>query len=149
MRVSREEVYTALFNLGAKLSWGNLGEQPFTFVFSSRRVKTPEQLGVALQPALCQAEWKETTQQNKGLPPKRVWRAAWFIYFYEGNDDAITATMTNAILDAIDELFPAAPEEQTLGGLVDKAWIEGDIEKYGGQLDSQVLLVVPISLQVP
>lgn len=146
---TREETYIALFTLGATLSWGNSGVQPSTFVYSARRVKTPEQLGVALQPALCQAEWKETTTQIKGLPPKRLWRAAWFIYFYEGNDDAITATMKNAILDAVDLLFPEDPAIQTLNGLVDKVWIDGDIEVYGGNLDSQVMLVMPLVMQIP
>lgn len=149
MSPSRETVYEALFALGQGLSWGNQGVPPQTWAFTSRRVKTPEQLGVDMQPALCQAEWKESTTQIRGLPPKRLWHVAWFVYFFQGNDDAITATTTNAILDAVDALFPEDPLVQTLGGLAYKAWIDGEIQKFGGNLDSQVLLVIPIAIEVP
>jgi hypothetical protein len=141
---TREAVYGALFALGQGLTWGS-GQ---TWASTSRRVKTPDQV-VGMMPALCQGEYLETTEQITRMPQRRIWDAAWFIYHYNGNQDAILATVTNQILDAVDSLFPGEPGRQRLGGLVHKVWIEGRTEKYGGNIDGQVLLVVPIRILVP
>ena len=151
MTVSREAVYSALFALGQGITWGT---PPVTWVFTMRRVMTPDQV-VGQMPAICQGEYLEEVQQITRMPQKRTWAAAWFIYHYAGSSDDIPATVTNQILDAIDLLFPADDQRpgarrQTLGGLVHKVWIEGRIEKYGGTgMDGQVLIVVPLRILVP
>lgn len=147
---TREQVYSALFALGQGITWGS---PPVTWEFTMRRVKTPDQV-TGMMPALCQGEFLEESQQTTRMPQLRTFQAAWFIYHYDGNPDAIMATTTNQILDAIDALFPADGERpgarrQTLGGLVHKCWISGRIEKFGGNIDEQVLIVVPISMMVP
>jgi hypothetical protein len=145
--MSAEAIYQALFELAADLAWPPAG----ALGFSARRVKTFEDLPA--QPALCQAETDETVSQVTGMPPITTFGASWLIYHQAGKDDeAVPASTTNAILDAVKALFvdPTDPEfAQTLGGLVHKCWIEGRIQKFQGDLDGQTLIVVPIRILAP
>ena len=153
MTVTREAVMTALFALGQNIQWGS---PPVTYptngglcwAYTSRRVKTPDQIE-GMQPALCQAEFKETTEQAFGVSAKRVWNVAWMIYVFDGNDDTIMPTVFNPILDAIDAAFEPGHGPQNLGGLVERVYLQGEIEKYGGNISGQVLLVVPLQIVVP
>ena len=151
MTVTREAIYGALFALGQGLQWTGGSVSPETGLYwasTSRKVKTPDQL-VGMMPALCQAEFLETTDQQFGVSAKRVWKAAWFVYHYDGSEDAIPAMTTNAILDAVDALFEPANGPQNLGGLVERVLLQGETEKYGGSIDPQVLLVIPFQIIVP
>ncbi|HEY2710056.1 MAG TPA: hypothetical protein VGI95_18575 [Caulobacteraceae bacterium] len=142
-----EQIYEALFALGAGLTWPGGG----ALAFSSRRVKTFEDLPA--QPALCQAETDETVSQVTSLPSLTTLGASWLLYHQAGkDDDAIPAQTTNAMLSAVKALFidPTDPSfAQTLGGAVHKCWIDGRIQKFQGDLDGQTLIVVPIKLLVP
>ena len=142
-----EPIYQALFDLTANLAWSPSG----ALAFSARRVKTFEDLPA--QPALCQAETDETITQVTSQNAIATLGANWLIYHQAGrDDDAVPASTTNAILDAVKALFvdPADPDfTQTLGGLVHKCWIEGRIQKFQGDLDGQTLIVVPIKILVP
>ena len=146
MTIIREPVYEALFALGGALTWPGGG----AFVGTSRRVKTPDRV-IGSTPYLCQGEYSESTTQQTRLPQLRVWRAAWFIYLFNGDDEAVIYQQLNPILDAIDALFPADPEleVQTLGGLVNKVWVDGETRKYGGNIDGTLLCVVPLSISCP
>ena len=141
----REDIMIALLALGAGLQWGS---PPSGFVYSSRRAKTPDQLD-GMQPALMQTKFRETTDQSYGVAAKRVFKVEWLIYFYNGDDDSITEIETDAILDAIDALFEPVMGPVTLGGLVSRVFVEGDTEIIGGNLDGQVLILVPLTVVVP
>lgn len=142
-----EAIYQALFDLSANLAWSPAG----ALAFSARRVKTFEDLPA--QPALCQAETDESVTQVTSQNAITTLGASWLIYHQAGkDDDAVPASTTNAILDAVKRLFvnPGDPSfAQTLGGLVHKCWIEGRIQKFQGDLDGQTLIVVPIKILVP
>lgn len=148
----RNQVYNALLDLGAGLTWG----AGLTFKTTSRRPKTPQAV-VGLTPALFQAEYLEETTQRRGMPALRVWHVGWLIYHVVSDPNAIPSTTNSEILDAIDTLFPPAdaeappgqPGPQTLGGLVHRVWKEGTTETYGGNSDSTVLIVVPLKIMVP
>jgi hypothetical protein len=130
--MSAETIYQALFDLAAGLTWSPGG----ALAFSARRVKTFEDLPA--QPALCQAETDESVTQVTGQPAITTLGASWLIYHQAGkDDDAIPASTTNAILEAVKAL------------LVHKCWIEGRIQKFQGDLDGQTLIVVPIKILVP
>jgi hypothetical protein len=145
--MSAETIYQALFDLAAGLTWSPGG----ALAFSARRVKTFEDLPA--QPALCQAETDESVTQVTGQPAITTLGASWLIYHQAGkDDDAIPASTTNAILEAVKALFVDLTDPawaQTLGGLVHKCWIEGRIQKFQGDLDGQTLIVVPIKILVP
>ncbi len=144
--MATDDIYQALFNLGANLSW-----PAGALAYSSRRVQTFDDLPA--QPALCQAETDEMVRQATGMAPITTLGASWLITHQAGRDDAaIPAQTTNAILDAVKALFVDLTEPgwaQTLGGLVHKCWIEGRIGKFQGDLDGQSLIVVPIKILVP
>lgn len=142
--VPRETVFETLFQTGAALSWG-AGRK---FMTSSRRLKTPD--NVAQQPALFQVSYKERPTQRTGMEQVRTWFAAWIIYLETGDPDLVLDSEINALLDAIDAVFGSDPDlPQTLGGLVHKVWVDGETEKFNGDLDGQAMIVVPLSILVP
>ena len=144
--MNREAIYQALFNLITPLTWG----AGHSFAFSSRRVKMFSE--IPAWPAVCQAEHDENVVERTGVPTMTTLGAVWLLYHNAGKDkDAIPATESNAMLAAVDALFPAEDEgfRQTLGGLVHKAAISGRILKEHGDLDGQALLIVPIKILVP
>ena len=74
------------------------------------------------------------------------------IYHNVGVDpNAIPATESNLILDAIQAVFPSNDPDlrQTLGGLVHHCFISGKVFKDPGDLDNQALIIVPIKILVP
>jgi hypothetical protein len=156
--ISRETIYAALFALVSQgegmagtISWGARE----TLAYTSRRVRL--WTDIPAQPALCQAEHDETVVQQTRLPFRRKFGASWLIYHADGADpNATPASSNNAILDAIEALFTPQPPDPgwndnrlTLGGLVHHCWIDGRILKDPGDLDSQALIVVPISILAP
>jgi len=144
---SREDVFQALFGLTATVSWGS---PPRRFLYSARRVKHWDDLPA--QPALCQAEQGEDVAEVTGRPPITTYAANWLIYHDVGKDpDAVPATESNLILDAIQALFPTDDPDrvQTLGGLVHHCFISGRVFKDPGDLDGQALIVVPIKILAP
>ena len=144
--MNRELIYNALFALSEGLTWG----EGSSMAFRSRRVKLFSD--IPEWPALCQAEHDETVVERTRMPSKVTLGAVWLIYHRAGQDTAaVPATESNAILDAIEQLFPGDEETgtQTLGGLVHKAVISGRILKEHGDLEGQALLIVPLKILVP
>ena len=86
------------------------------------------------------------------MPDRTTLGAVWLLYHNVGKDkDAIPATESNAMLDAVDALFSVDDTgfRQTLGGLVYNAQVSGKIIKEHGDIDGQALLIVPIKILVP
>lgn len=154
-----EPIYAALFalvsqgeGLAGRISWAGGG----SLVYTSRRVKTFDDLQ-GKQPALCQAEHNETVVWRTNQDAITTLGASWLIYLNTGDPNAVPAQTTNLVLDQIKALFvdsgPEGVEHLTanisVAGYVYRAWIEGTIEKYQGDLDGQSLLVVPIKVLIP
>jgi hypothetical protein len=138
---ARNDVMNALLALA--------GTSTVNFTETSRRLKLWNK---CQKPALFQTEPSETYRQvNNGQLRIRTLRAVWIIYHDAGRDQAaVPATSTDAILDALDTLFPPnTPYAQSLGGLVQGAFIDGTINKYEGDLDGETIITVPISIIVP
>ncbi len=140
--MNREAIYTALF---AKVT------ASAAFVTASRRLRHWSDVGPAEQPALFMVQKSETAQRVKGLPPKWTFSVELFIYVHAPDDLSPPASSLNPLIDAIEAaLAPTVPaDNQTLGGLVDHAWIAGKIETDEGALGGQGVAIIPLNIIVP
>lgn len=135
----REPIYAALF---AKLS--NVAG----FTTRSRKLKHWSDVGPTEQPALFMAQKGETAQIVRGQPTRWTLSIDVYLYVKTAGSDA-PAQLLNPLLDAITAaLAPDNPIEntQTLGGLVHRCWIEGQIETDEGTLGDQAVAIVPINI---
>lgn len=161
MTVTREQVFAALFARLAVVEWGGSVSPvvvPRKFKEMSRRVKLFNE--AKNQPAAFQAEHDENIAQVTNMPYKQVWNASWIIYQNTGNDPkAVPAIENNLIIDACFEVLkpriepgvswdPGNPR-YTLGGLVYKCYINGEVFKDPGDIDNQGMIVIPITMLIP
>lgn len=140
--MSREDVMVALFNALAAsgayattgrrlIHWGQVAEQPALFL---RHVGD------------------ETPPRPTNRPGRVVMECEAWVYAKRDGDPAATAeTPINGLIDAIDLALrpPPGRQEQTLGGMVQHAWIEGRTEIHPGDLDGQAIAVIPLKVLVP
>lgn len=65
--------------------------------------------------------------------------------------DKNRAKALNALLDAVETVLQPDPvtDVQTLGGVVENAWIEGRIDKSPGHVGKQAVAVIPVVMIVP
>lgn len=136
-------IETALFNLitGATSNFG--------FVKVSRHARIWTNTGPELQPALYLIPMGAVVDQGQAFAlPK--YQLHWMVLaFTRASDDRDTVPQ-DALYDvwaAIDAAMRATPpgENQTLGGLVTNAWIDGQVLIQAGILDQQCSLQVPIT----
>jgi hypothetical protein len=141
-----EPIAVALFNLLSSSGGTTPGKYPFqTF---DRRGKLPENVPSAAQPYLGVVElgFSQVENQAQGLE-KWLFHFRVLVYIRaDATPDAIPATEINAAMKAIVNIMRSSPigERQTLGGLVDNAWIEGQVLIDTGILDQQSALMIPI-----
>lgn len=140
--MNRETIYAALF---AQLTGAA------SFLTQSRRLRHWSDVGSAEQPALFMVQKGETAHRVKGVPPKWTLTVDVFVYVHAPDDLSPPATTLNPLIDAIDaSLAPIDPSStQTLGGLVEHAWIAGKIETDEGVLGGQAVAIIPIEILVP
>ena len=127
------------------------------FRTSGRRRKHWQE--VAAQPALYVVAVAERWPgRATGIPAAVVIEAEIWIYSDAGkNPDVVPDTVLNALIGAVETALAPTPvftgiavqNAQTLGGLVEHCWIEGDLEKAPGDLEGQALAVIPVLLLVP
>ena len=138
--MTREPIVAALF--------AKLASVP-GLLTTSRVFRHFAEVPAADQPALYLAPYAQFAVRTRGLPTK--WTVDFRAFIYISRETStVPDTVLNQVLDAIElALAPAtAAEVQTLGGLCDHAWIEGDIQTDIDTLGSQLLCVVPIRLLV-
>lgn len=140
--MNREAIYAALF---AKLSLVD----GFTTV--SRRLRHWDDVPQSEQPALFQAQKRESVSTTPGL--NQVWVLAVDVYLYAhtaGDKSKSPGEIINPLLDAVVAALAPSPisNKQTLGGLVEHAWIDGTIETDEGVLGEQGVCIVPITIKV-
>ena len=122
-------------------------------------VATPPQ-----QPALVLLEDSEHhVHSGQGLPTKRTLSVMLMIWQKKLRDatspaspdsSATGASIVNTTLESVEAVFKAdnlAKGTFTLGGLVDRCWIEGTVTKISGDLDpeGQTFLAIPVSILMP
>lgn len=143
MSASRESVYSALFAiLQGAYAWQTCGRR-----LQNAQDMQPEQLPAAFQ---LQGPQKLTYQGD--TPTVGEWQAQWLLYAYSADTTVAPSTQLNAMVDAaLAALKPANGPlvRNTLGGLVEYAAAEGEIEIFEGVLGDRAIAVIPIRIQVP
>lgn len=141
MTPTREAVFSALF---ARLS-GLAG-----FATKSRMLRHFNDVPAEEQPALFQIQKNQGTEPVRGLPSKWTLRADVFIYCRQPDEVTPSSVTLNGLLDAVENaLAPdAGPvNDCTLGGLVSKCRIAGEIEIFEGVADNgQAVAVIPVEI---
>lgn len=142
MATTREQVLTALFNQLQTMQG---------IVYASRRLKLWD--AVDQQPALFMAEHREDkTSTPRGVPNKLLMTVSLFIYF-KASDEAPGSITMNNLLDALDSILspPAYMPDNTytIGGLVNRCWINGTVLKDPGDIDGQGVAIVPLQILFP
>lgn len=139
--MTRELIYSTLFDL-----LKGVGE----FKTTSRRLKHWSDVAPAQQPALFVSQRTEIVTRIPGLNP--VWDLHLDVYIYAntGGDKSLAPSqILNPLIDAIEEALKpnAIDNKQTLGGLVQHAWIDGAIETDEGVLGDQAVAIIPVVIK--
>lgn len=148
---TREPIYVAL----AALVFNDQRIQG-AFATTGRYLYHFEQVpgGAASMPAMYLIESGETHfKTGKGIPSKRTLRCHFVMYFHTGDpNNTLPATLCNTGLDVIDDVLnlPRNPgNAQTLGGLVEHVYLEGEVSVAEGLLQDTSIVVVPITILLP
>jgi hypothetical protein len=140
--VNREVIYTALFNLLQGID----GIETF-----SRILAHWDDVSASQQPALYMTVVSQRAEQVTGLPTKYVLDAKIWLYTHRDSAGEIPSVAINRILDALDAALKPLPGpsfKQTLGGLVEHCWIDGEIGTDEGTLGAQSVAIVPVRMLV-
>lgn len=141
--LTREPIYQAIFNLAAASAG---------YKTKSRKWRHWNDVAPADQPALFQVQTGETRLNVRRYHPTPYRLSVDIVIYAQQDDQAATpAAVLNPLLDALQAAVApsAASALQTLGGLVQHAWIEGTIEIFEGNLANQAVAIVPILMDVP
>jgi hypothetical protein len=154
MQLNREPIWAAFFALlFPALTQGSGGP----FISVSRRARNYTQVTPVEQPALYLIERRETASaKNRGLPT--IWHLHGEIYIYARNELNQVAAgsgggqVLNPLIDAVEGAINPGTVPgmiQTLGGLVSRAFIDGDVQVDEGNLDNQAVAIIPIHIIGP
>lgn len=138
-----EAIASALFIL--------LGQANYAFASMDRRGHLPQNTVIANQPHLCLVEVSGKAVQDTAIGLTK-WRLEFWVLVYirvDANPSTVPASAWNAALQAIANVMESVPpgERQTLGGLVNNAWIDGEILFRGGIEDEQTSMKIPIIVE--
>ena len=137
--MNREAIYGGVFD------WlrTHVGDDVWTW---SRRLRHWNDVSEIEQPAVFLTQSGEQIDRLCA-----VWTLRMDVYVYVsvgGDEDAVTATPMNHIVDKIADALRPRRElgemEQTLGGLVLDCRIEGKIETDAGVLGTQSVAIIPL-----
>ena len=105
----------------------------------------------ANQPALFLVQKGEEIVTASRRPARRTLSAEIYLYARAEDPAVAPATLLNPLLDAVEACFAPDPVtgNQTLGGLVAHAWIEGKVETDEGVLGEQAVAIVPVTILIP
>lgn len=145
MTSSRESIYATLFAVI------NQALEPLSFKTSSRRTRLVSDVPAIDQPAFFQKQIKEEAISLKAPAPPNYWLIDLdiIIYAFAGPEaDAVSSTVLNDAVDALEVVFPPPPFAQTLGlaGIIDVR-INGVVEYGEGNLTGQGIAIVPIRIK--
>jgi hypothetical protein len=138
-RATREQVYSALF---AKLQ----GISGLTTV--SRRLANIQDVQPENFPAAYQIQEKQSAKYQGSVPTRTVLRASWLFYSYDSDPNGAPSIGLNNLVDQACAALapPSVMQKNTLGGLVEYAAIDGDIEIFEGVLGDRAIAIVPIEI---
>lgn len=137
--MNRNAIHTALQSLYAGLP---------TVVTFSDRLQGWDEVPPSAQPAVFLVKGDEGIDELKGQPSVVYLDYRLWIYTHETDRRLSPAVQLNDILDALQERSkPVVGHKQTLGGLVEHAWISGTIETDEGTLGDQAVAILPLRIQ--
>ena len=147
MSIIRETIYNALFALV---------ENAATFKTTSRLLLHWTDVPAELQPALFLTQTKEAAETKRtGIPIIWTFHATIHLYANVGqqaDSGQAPSTILNPIVDSICNLLQPPPGigagEQTLGGLVTRCRISGEIITDEGLLGPQGVVQIPVIMVV-
>ncbi len=139
---SLETVFAALY---AKLT----GITDFETV--GRRIMNAQDLQPEQFPAAFQVQGKQTWKFTPDSPPVLTLRALWALYTFQSDKTASPSTPLNLLLDAARAAMqpPGGQIKQTLGGLVEFAAIQGDVEIFEDAQGERAIALLPIAIVMP
>lgn len=143
MQASREAISQALETQLAK------AKNAYPFKTVSRRARIWTNVTSAEQPVIFLVKVSEAIDQSTWGAPR--YRLKYVVLCYLRADAApnlVPEVEINKVLDAVDVTLLGTPpgEKQTLGGVVENCWIEGDVMIDTGILDQQIVIVIPVSI---
>ena len=139
--MNREPIHAALFAKLAAIPG---------FKTASRRFKHFGDVAQPDQPALFVIQRRESATTVPGQPTVWLLKVDVLIYVNTGQDKSVApASILNPLLDAVVAALAPDPitNKCTLGGLVQHAVIQGEIETDEGQLGEQGLALIPIEIK--
>ena len=137
---SREQIMTALFAL--------VSSSP-GLVTSFRRLRLWSDVPSGEKPALFMYERAEKISNGNADLPITELNVDLFIYIDAGKDQSIAPiTVLNPLVDAVVNALKPGPafRSQTLGGLVSRCYIDGQIMKEPGDLDGDGIAIIPVKI---
>jgi hypothetical protein len=120
-----------------------------------RRLKLWSDVPAASRPACFLFEGgQDTYSWSESALPKRSIEVRLFVYLNAKDPSAVGASLANTVMDALDSAFGLRGSDvilgrNTLGGTVYSCRIDGKILKDPGDLDGDVLLILPVKLVLP
>jgi hypothetical protein len=143
MQVNREVIAQALETQLGKV------KDLYPFKTVSRRARIWTNVTPSEQPALYLIKVSEGYDQS-------TWGAARYRLKYlmlcylraDAQPNVVAEVEINKALDALDATLAGKPPgtKQTLYGIVENCWIDGDVMIDTGILDQQIVIVVPVSI---
>ena len=138
--INREAIYSALYD---KLNT----IQGFRTV--SRRFKLWSELQPEQMPACMMVQAGEVGMQEGGTPTRWEMSVDILIYTFQADDTISPTPQLNSLLDAVEALF--APDDPasnrlTLGGLVTRAWLSGNVEIFEGVIANHSVAAIPVRI---
>ena len=145
----REPIYVALWSLF--LNHPTLAGQ---FVTTSRYERHFDDVDADAMPALFLTETGENwVKPGKGIPAKRTLTAMLAMYTSTSQPNAVLpSTLINALMDTVDDVIENVgnpSNAQTLGGLVEHVYLEGEVEIYEAFLQDKSIVLVPLTILLP
>lgn len=133
----REDIFSALFTLIAAAPG---------LVTTSRKLKHWNDVSANEMPALFLAQGAQNAMVRTGEPTR--WELNGTIWVYVSTIDNDPGPVLNPILDAICNTLGlnGAGYQQTLGGLVEYARVEGTIETSEGTLGTTEVCKIPVKM---
>lgn len=145
---TREQIYTALWALfvdDSRVKGKFVTTSRFALHFTE---PAPEQM-----PAMfLKQDGESWVKAGKGIPAKRTLSCHLLLYLYSVAADPLPATLCNDVMDVVDDVIeqPGNPQNtQTLGGLVEHVYLEGEVEVWEALLQDVSVVVVPLTMVLP
>ncbi len=137
--MTREDAYGALFTLLQTVPVKTRG----------RRLELLEEMDAPQLPALFMTVGNQNIRDVEGAGPIRTLTAHVFVYARNSDRHTPAGIQLNGLLDAIEAALAPTWGAQTLGGEVQHAWIEGEIEVFELPQGEKAAAIVPIKILMP